>query len=79
MLRRRQRGEAVDLFVFANADQVGPEHDAFFDEVEATFGVELLWAPYRDRITFQATVFTTLMRLLLESLEIKNPALQVVV
>jgi len=77
MLTRRQQGEAVELFLFVNESQIGSAHRAFFDEVRTTFGVELVWAPYSDRVTFQATLFTTVTRFLLEHLEIRNPSLQV--
>ena len=76
MVERRQRGEDVGLFVFVNPAQIGPDHDAFFAEIATTYGVEVAWAPYSDRLTFQGTLFTTLMRFLLEHLEIRNPALQ---
>jgi hypothetical protein len=77
MVERLQRGEEVGLFVFVNPAQKGPDHDAFFAEIATTYGFEVAWAPYSDRLTFQGTLFTTLMRFLLEHLEIRNPALQV--
>lgn len=77
MLTRRQRGEAVELFLFVNESQMTSDHHSLFAEITAAFGVELVWAPYSDRVTFQATLFTTVVRFLLEHLEIRNPALQV--
>jgi hypothetical protein len=75
MLVRQQRGESVELFVFVDPKKKGLAHDQFFEDLTDAFGIELVWAPYSDPLSFQAILFTTLIGFLLNHLEIKNPAL----
>lgn len=74
-LMRRSGGERLEIFTFVNPALKTVSHQAFFDTIVNDFGEELVWAPYEDRLSFQATLFTTLVRFLLEHLEISNPAL----
>lgn len=74
-LERKSAGEDIELFTFVNPRLKTTQHDAFFAEMRADFGVEIVWAPYANRLTFQAQVFTTGIGFLLKHLEIGNPTL----
>jgi hypothetical protein len=74
-IERRVSGERIEVFIFLNPGLRTPEHDTFFNQLGADFAVEPVWAAYTSQVTFQAQLFTTLMRFLLEHLEISNPGL----
>jgi hypothetical protein len=72
---RRLAGDEFEIFVFANPKLVTDEHDVFFQEIVNTFGEEIDYGQYRNRLEFQALLYTTLIRYLIERLKISNPAL----
>jgi hypothetical protein len=74
-LTRRQNGESQELFVFANPNRLTARHWDFFNELRDTFGEEIVFGHYTDRVTFQASLYTTLFKYLFERLTTANPPL----
>jgi hypothetical protein len=73
--RRRQDGKQQAVFVFANPAQLAEAHRAFFKEIEETYGEEVVFGHYSNKLNFQAGLYTTLTRYLFEQLATANQAL----
>ena len=72
---RRRRGERQEVFVFAHPGLITSQHDGFFQRIEDDFGETIVYAPYSNRLTFQASLYTTLFQYLFGQLGTANPAL----
>jgi hypothetical protein len=62
----RQQGNPVEVWTFLNPDAKTDDHDAFLEAIRAEFGVDIVYAPYKDPLEFQAKMFTTLIPYLLK-------------
>jgi hypothetical protein len=72
---RRRRGEKQDVFMFAHPGLMTPQHDELLKAIENDYGETIVYAPYRDQLSFQGSLYTTLFKYLFEQLGIANPAL----
>jgi hypothetical protein len=72
---RRRGGERQVVFVFAHPGLLSPRHRSFLQEVEDDFGETIVYAPYTNQVTFQASLYTTLFQYLFGQLGTANPAL----
>lgn len=70
----RQSHSEIDVFVFANPDRVTDRYHAFVREISDTYGEQIQWAPYADPLSFQAILYITLTKFLLERLATGIPA-----
>lgn len=71
----RRSGIPKAIFVFANPSLWTRKHDELNAELEAEYGEGFIYAPYQDRMTFQASLYTSLFRFLFERLAVSNPPL----
>jgi hypothetical protein len=64
--QRRKRGEAVEVIAFVHPGQRTARQRAFFDRLTETYGEEIVFGEYHDRLEFQARFDAWLFRYLFE-------------
>jgi hypothetical protein len=72
---RRQRGEDIQVVAFVHPDQRTARQREFFNGITETYGEEIVFAEYHDRLEFQGRFDAWLFRYLFERLTTANPEL----